>query len=153
MDKFSKLLRVPLKEGKSYKEIREYSEYSFEDYEEIMLSLKKSFTTLNVLYAAYHEDWEDDMNEHGMTKFALVLSGLLYMIEKNEVHRKHVFEVLWDILDFETGEYDDLFTPEDLKLIKADVKEVMDFINKKYLKENPDLMENTIRRRREAQAE
>ena len=153
MDKFSKLQRFPLKEGKSYKEIMEYSEYSFDDYEEILLSLKKPFTTLNVLYAAYHEDWEDDMNEHGMTKFALVLSGLLYMIEKNEVHRKHVFEVLWDILDFETGEYDDLFTPEDLKLIKADVKEVMDFINKKYLKENPDLMENTIRRRREAQAE
>ena len=153
MDKFSKLQRFPLKEGKSYKEVMEYSEYSFEDYEEIMLSLKKSFTTLNVLYAAYHEDWEDEMNEHGMTKFALVLSGLLYMIKKNEVHRKHAFEVLWDILDFETGEYDDLFTPEDLELIKTDVKKVMDFIKEKYLEENPDLLENAIRRRAEAQKE
>ncbi|MBQ2942605.1 MAG: hypothetical protein IJD97_10265 [Clostridia bacterium] len=153
MDKFSKLQKMPLKEGYDYISIKKYSGFSFEDYEEMMEELRTPFTTFNVVKTAYHEDWEDDMNEHGMTKFALVLSGLLYMIEKNEVHRKHAFEVLWDILDFETGEYDDLFTPEDLKLIKADVKKVMDFINKKYLKENPDLMENTIRRRREAQAE
>lgn len=152
MDKFSKLQREAIDKN-GYEWIKELSLGSFEEYEKAMRHMGEPFTTYTVVKTAYHYDWEDDMNEHGMTKFALVLSGLLYMIEKNEVHRKHVFEVLWDILDFETGEYDDLFTPEDLKLIKADVKEVMDFINKKYLKENPDLMENTIRRRREAQAE
>ena len=37
---------------------------------------------------------------------------------------------------FESGEYDDLFTPEDLVLLKKDIKKIKD-----YLSEHPELLE------------
>ena len=43
----------------------------------------------------------------------------------------------WDIRDFETGNYDDLFTKEDLSEIKADVAKA-----KEYLLQHKELLED-----------
>ncbi|MBQ2941621.1 MAG: hypothetical protein IJD97_05225 [Clostridia bacterium] len=147
MDKFSKLQRIPVND-KSYSWIKELSLGFFEEYEKAMRQMGGSFSGYNVINTSYHYDWEDDMNEHGMTKFALILSGMLYEMKKDEFDDKQAFEAYWDILDFETGEYDDLFTPEDLALIKEDIKTVKNFIE-----QDATLVKDTIRRRREAQAE
>ena len=77
------------------------------------------------------------MDENGMDKFVAMLVGMLFMIEHEDVESDQAFGTNWDINDFETGEYDDLFTDEDLDLIKADIK-----IIKEYLAAHPKLLKD-----------
>jgi len=76
------------------------------------------------------------MDENGMEKFVAMICGMLFMIENGEVDADQAYGTNYDINDFETGEYDDLFTPEDLVLIKADIKIIKDYLN-----EHPELLE------------
>ena len=76
------------------------------------------------------------MNQNGMDKFVAMLCGLLFEIEHHDVEPDMAYGTNYDINDFETGEYDDLFTPEDLQLIKADIR-----IIKSYLSKHPELLE------------
>ena len=143
MKYYDKLQRIPLRELWDYRLLKEVSEDNFYEYEEAIDSGAEC-----VISTSYHYDWEDEMNDHGMPKFALILFGVLYEMEKGVYDKDQAFEAYWDILDFETGEYDDLFTPEDLVLIKEDIKTVKNFIE-----QDATLVKDTIRRRREAQAE
>ena len=144
MKYYDKLQRIPLREPWYYISLREASMENFLEYEGML-----DDTEINgILNASYHYDWENDMNKHGMMKFAVILFGVLYEMEKGVYDKDQAFEAYWDILDFETGEYDDLFTPEDLVLIKEDIKTVKNFIE-----QDATLVKDTIRRRREAQAE
>ena len=77
------------------------------------------------------------MDENGMDKFVAMLSGMLFMIEHNDVESDQAFGTMWDINDFESGQYDDLFTAKDLTIIKADIKKIKD-----YLSEHQELLED-----------
>ena len=77
------------------------------------------------------------MDENGMDKFVAMLVGMLFMIEHNDVETDQAYGTNLDIMDFETGEYDDLFTIEDLALIHDDIT-----IIKAYLSNHPELLNN-----------
>lgn len=68
----------------------------------------------------------------GMEKFIVLLSALLYEINHNDIDPDLVHEVAWDMADFETGEYDYLFTEKDLADLKRDVAFVKDYIWTNY---------------------
>ncbi len=76
------------------------------------------------------------MDENGMDKFVAMIAGMLFMMEHNDVEPAQAQGTLIDIQDFESGDYDDLFTPEDLILIKKDIKLIKD-----YIAEHPELLE------------
>lgn len=108
--------------------------------------LKDGCSILQCVNGAYYYHFEDDMNENGMEKFCLMLAGMLFMIEHNGVEIDQAYGTKWDILDFETGNYDDLFTDEDLILIKADIKVIND-----YLAKRPELIEGVEEERQTTQ--
>ena len=84
----------------------------------------------------YYYKFDHSMNENGMDKFVAMLCGMLFMIEHNDVEPDQAYGTNYDIKDFESGEYDELFTPKDLKLIKEDIKIIKD-----YLSKHPKLLE------------
>lgn len=71
-----------------------------------------------------------------MDKFVAMIAGMLFMMEHNDVKPDQAYGTNYDINVFESGEYDDLFTPEDLALLKKDIKKIKD-----YLSEHPELLE------------
>lgn len=76
----------------------------------------------------------EDFDEEGMDKFIILVSGMLWAIEQGGIADDDPVSLaynVWDALkDFSTGNYDDLFTPEDLVLIKKDVKTLYDYFDK-----------------------
>ncbi len=80
----------------------------------------------------YYHGIDIFIEENGMDKFAAMISGMLFMIEHNYIDEEQAVNTYLDIKDFETGEYDELFTSEDLKLILADIKIIKDFCNKHF---------------------
>ena len=94
-------------------------------------------TVLQCVNGHYYHGIDHYMNENGMDKFVAMLAGMLFMIEHNDVETDQAWGTNCDIKDFESGEYDNLFTQEDLKLIKADVE-----IIKNYLSKHPELLRN-----------
>ena len=93
------------------------------------------------------EDASNDMDQNGMEKLVIVISAMLFMIEKDEVNPDIAYGAKWDILDFETGNYDDLFVSDDLKAIKADIKNI-----NSYFEKHPEMAEGVEGDRRHAQA-
>ena len=144
MDKFAILQHIPFYEyeGSEYKDIKELNFEGFNGF------YRNGCSVLQCVNGYYHHHIDCDMNEHGMEKFAAILCGMLFEMQHNEVDEKLAFEAAWDILDFETGNYDDLFNDEDLALIKADIKTI-----KEYLKTQPELMEEVKEKRKKAQSE
>ena len=59
------------------------------------------------------------------------------MVYDYDVEADQAYGTNHDIKDFESGEYDELFTPEDLKLIKEDIR-----IIKEYLSKNQHLLDD-----------
>lgn len=92
-------------------------------------------TVLQAVNGHYYHGFDTSMDENGMDKFVAMLAGMLFMIEHDDVESDQAYGTNWDINDFESGEYDDLFTPEDLKLIKSDIKTIKD-----YLSKHPELL-------------
>lgn len=99
--------------------------------------LKEGCTVLQCVNGHYYHGFDHSMNENGMDKFVAMLAGMLFMIEHNDVESDQAWGTNCDIKDFETGEYDNLFTEEDLKLIKADIE-----IIKNYLTKHPQLLKD-----------
>lgn len=133
MDKHDKLQRIPTDD---------YDECGYADTKKMHMNGFNEFlcqggTILQCVNSQYYHGFDTSMDENGMDKFVAMLAGMLFMIEHNEVEANQAYGTNWDINDFETGEYDDLFTPEDLKLIKADIRIIKD-----YLSEHPELVEN-----------
>ena len=144
MDKFAILQHIPFEEyeGSEYNETKDIHFKGFNGF------YRNSHSALQCVNTYYHNHIDFDMNEHGMEKFVAILCGMLFEMQHNEVDEKLASEAAWDILDFETGNYDDLFNDEDLALIKADIKTI-----KEYLKTQPKLMEEVKEKRKKAQSE
>lgn len=79
---------------------------------------------------------DDEMNENGMAKAVNNIVSVLYLINHNVLDDVICYEAHFDIMDIETGNYNDMFTPKDLELLKNDIKIVNDFFIK-----HPELIE------------
>ena len=144
MDKSDILQHIPFDEyeGSQYNETKDIHFEGFNKYK------KTGGTPLQCVNTYYYNDFDFDMDKNGMEKFVAMLCGMLFEMQHNEVDEDQAFGTAWDILDFETGNYDDLFNDEDLALIKADIKTI-----KEYLKTQPELMEEVKEKRKKAQSE
>lgn len=82
----------------------------------------------------YYQFEEDEFVEERMDKLVVLISAMLWAIENGGIPDDDPADVaynVWDVLkDFSTGNYDDLFTPEDLILVKQDVKTLYDYFDK-----------------------
>ncbi len=82
--------------------------------------------------------YPEDFDEEGMDKLIMLISGMQWAIANGGIAdddpESLAYNVWYAIEDFSTGNYDDLFTPEDLKLVKQDIKLLYD-----YFDENPSL--------------
>lgn len=133
MDKHDKLQKIAM---------FDYPECGYADVKELYFNsfnqfLEADCTVLQAVNGHYYHGIDYLMDENGMDKFVAMLAGMLFMIEHDDVESDQAFGTNWDINDFESGEYDDLFTAEDLKLIKADIKTIKD-----YLSEHPELLKD-----------
>lgn len=134
MIEFDKLQRIPL---------WEYNEFNYEaakncninSMNEYMNSTAVSCTPIEAVCTHFHEI-DDDMQEDGMEKFVAMISGMLFQIKRKYVDSDLAETIAIDIGDFDTGEYDYLFTESDLKHIKDDVKTI-----KSYLRNHLELLD------------
>lgn len=107
----------------------ESKEMDFRSYNQF---LSDGCTIKQCVKGHYYHGIDIYIDENGMDKFAAMISGMLFMIEHNYIDEEQAVNTYLDIKDFETGEYDELFTTEDLKLILADIKIIKDFCNKHF---------------------
>ena len=140
MDKSDVLQKIPYDKEFTYTETKEY--YLEE------LNRRKQETSVVGCVNWLMEDCYQSMNANGMEKFVIMLASMLFMMENGNVDPDTAYGVKWDILDFETGNYDHLFSTEDLSHINEDVKTV-----NHYLGEHSKLIEGVAEDRRKAQAE
>jgi len=130
-DKF-KLKRIPM---------FDYPNCDYETYKKIIFLFfnemhREGCTVIESVNGTYYHKIDTTMDENGMDKFTAMLFGMLFMIENNEVEADQACGTYYDIVDFETGEYDDLFTADDLILIKKDIEVI-----KNYIAKHPELIE------------
>lgn len=134
MDNRNKLQRIPPDM---------YNECGYEETKEMFIDDFNQFinetncTAIQAVNSSYYHGFDTLMDENGMDKFIAMIAGMLFMMNHNEVEADQAYGTNYDINDFETGEYDDLFTPEDLELIRADIKIIKD-----YLSKHPELLED-----------
>lgn len=133
MNKHDVLQKIPLSgynlTGCGYKDTKQFDFKMFNQF------YNDGCTVIQSVNGTYYYELDTDMDENGMEKFVAMLAGMLFMIEYGDVDPDQAYGTSYDIKDFETGEYDDLFTPEDLKLIKEDIKTI-----KEYLSKHPELL-------------
>lgn len=132
MSKFDKLQHIQLNDYDDCK----YNDFKESNYDSINFFYNYKANAVQSVNN-FLIDYEYYMNQNGMEKFVAMLSGMLFQIEHNDVDADIAYGVNYDINDFESGEYDDLFTPEDLVLIRADIKTIKD-----YLAKHPELLED-----------
>ena len=76
----------------------------------------------------------EDVDDEGMDKFIVLAAGMQWAIDNGGISDDDPADIAyntWDVLkDFLTGNYDDLFTPEDLMLIQKDVATLYDCFDK-----------------------
>ena len=140
MDKSHVLQKIPYDQEFSYTETKE--SYLEE------LSRKKQEASVVGCVNWLMEDYAQSMNANGMEKFIIMLASMLFMMENKSIDPDTAYGVKWDILDFETGDYDHLFDPEDLAHIKEDIR-----IINCYFNENPKLIEGVTEDRERARTE
>lgn len=133
MDKYDILQKIGLFDYPNC----EYLDVKKEHYRNFNRYLSEGCSVIESVNGHYYHGFDTAMDENGMEKFVAMLSGMLFMIEHGEVEADQAYGTNYDINDFETGEYDDLFTPKDLKLIKADIKIIKDYLDK-----HPELLDD-----------
>lgn len=139
MHKYDILQRVPFDQEFSYIDTRDAY---LDDLHE-----KSSATSIQGCVNWLMEDASNDMSQNGMEKLIIVISSMLFMIAEDKVDPDVAYGARWDILDFETGNFDDLFRPTDLKAINDDI----DIINS-YFAKHPEMIEGVEEKRRQAQS-
>lgn len=126
------------------------SNYTYESRKEIFLDDLEEYLEFTHVIGSVNSVIEDCyilFEQNGMEKLILVIAIMLFLIEHDEMDDRKAFSSKWDLLDFETGNYDDLFTEEDLVAIKKDVA----FINE-YFAKHPELIEGVEEKRSKVQA-
>ena len=126
MSKHETLNKIPLEDyeepGCQYTDTKEWNITAFERF------LKNSCSVLSSIAGGLYYNLELEVEENGMEKFVAILSAVLFSLQHGEKYNKYFDIAKEDIADFETGEYDDLFTPEDLVLIKKDIAYIKQYL-------------------------
>ena len=128
-------------------------EITIEELEEMLALLSRESTHISDAQSAWESvRWlvrEDGtvFGDNDMDKFIFLIACMLFMIHHDTTDEEIAFEVKWDIMDFETGDYDDMFTPEELVYLKADIRKI-----NAYLDEHPHLIEGVAEARAKAQS-
>ena len=91
--------------------------------------LAEGCTVTQAVNGHYYHGIDSTMDENGMDKFVAMLAGMLFMIQHHEIESDQAYGTKLDIQDFETGEYDDLFTAEDLSLIRKDITIIKTYLS------------------------
>lgn len=120
-DYFEHLQKIPLKD--SYAELKETLFVLFDQFvDDCGCSDAINHTIFNFL--------DDEMNENGMTKAINNIVSVLYLMKYSVLDNVICYDAYCDIKDLETGDYDALFKPDDLELIKKDIATIKDYIAK-----------------------
>lgn len=82
------------------------------------------------------EVFDDEMNQNGMEKAVNNIVSVLYLKKHNAMSIPICYDAYCDIQDLKTGEYNDLFEPEDLFLLQKDMEEV-----ERFILEHPEVLE------------
>lgn len=131
-------LRIMLKhiEPSCYDEekYKQQKEMYFSDYDRICRQNGEPEPPDKTVRGTLMTFYPEDFDEETMDKFIMLVSGMLWAIKHGGVaddDPESLAYNVWDALkDFSTGNYDDLFTPEDLVLIKKDVATLYDYFDK-----------------------
>ena len=121
-----------------------------DDYEEGYFTYRDIYNNRFKIFERYFADsstnetdkfvksWIDyDLNyffdERGMERLVIMIAGMIFCMEHGGISDNDpvdlAYNVWLDIQDFNTGEFDDLFRPDDLKELKADIKKIMDYFD------------------------
>lgn len=115
-------------EEETYESLKKYYCTHFEHHKSFDSSkVAKCVTTWSVVSAIFRF-FTDELDECGMDRFVLLLSGMLWAIENGGITEDDpdnlAYNAWFTLNEFKSGEFDDLFTPEDLMLIKKDLEMV-----------------------------
>ncbi len=78
-------------------------------------------------------EWDsiEMFDECGMERLIMLIAGMLFCIENGGIPENDpadlAYTAWYDLQDFCTGNYDDLFKPGDIADIKQDVKTILDY--------------------------
>lgn len=123
-----KLRRIP--SLWSYTEFKEIIAEDIEWYEENGLYNPNDEDLQNISFMQFIwlEQYDDFIQEGGLTRLYMHLISLLYEVEKSEVDQRDAHFAFMDLQDFMTGSFDDLVKPNERNEVKADAKKVYDYI-------------------------
>lgn len=124
-------------DDETYESIKDYYYHEFNSYKELV-PLKDGEAITRSVVSVIFWLFTDELDLCGMDSVVLLLSGMLWAIQNGGIPDNDPDELAynaWFVLnEFKTGKYDNLFTPEDLVLIKKDLKMVF-----AYYDEHPTL--------------
>ena len=76
-------------------------------------------------------DLDRVFDEFGMERLVMLIAGILFCLENGGIPEDDpadlAYTAWYDLQDFCTGNYDDLFKPGDIADIKQDVKTILDY--------------------------
>lgn len=100
-----------------------------DDYQAInhLLDLYPDATCVNAVYENFN-DLDDIMLQYGMEKFCHLLISAVYLAEHGANDDDIFYSLSIDFKDIDTGDYDYLFSKEDLELIKKDMEYIRPFL-------------------------
>ncbi len=130
MDEYEVFRNIPF--SLSYNWLKE----DFRKHTEEVIFVEKGSTPVFGVNSALAIFYDDMIEENGMDRLVVIVIAFIYELEHNDIDPDLAYAVNWHIEDFEKGDYEALFEPEDLKLLKEDISRV-----KKYLKEHPEMIQ------------
>ena len=111
---------------------KNYKDGYIRDYDEIyehFIRNKEDIT--KCVHAVCASLYAEDFDEEGMDKLVMLVSGMLWSIEHDALPdddpESLAYNTWFAIEDFSTGNYDDLFLPDDLVMLKKDVQTLYDY--------------------------
>lgn len=122
----------------TYKSLKKYFYQKFDiDKSAITEEKAKCVVSASVVSAIFRL-FTDELDECGMDRFVLLLSGMLWAMENGGISDDDpdnlAYNAWFTLNEFKSGKFDDLFIPEDLVLIKKDLEKVF-----AYYDEHPAL--------------
>ena len=113
-----------------YKAFKELIVEDIEWYEENGLYNPEDEDLQNISFMQFIwlEQYDDFIQEGGLTRLYMHLASLMYEIEHDTVDQRDAHFAFIDLQDFMTGNFDDLVKPNERDEVKADAKKVCDYI-------------------------
>ena len=127
--KLEKLRHIPFNTSKNepiYTFLKEVSMEEMEEYKEL---LHHASAITCILTCIFNSGDDIIMDENGLEKMLMMIFGAIFMIQNDDVDSKWLYETLYDIHCFETGDYESLVIQEDLALMREDMELIKSYAN------------------------